>query len=335
MKQKLDFFETEKGIKLVKDTFEKFLSKDLDLLRVTAPKFLIEGTGLQDDLAGTQEPVSFKIKDEKRKIEFVHSLAKWKRFILGKYKFKQGKGIYTDMDAVRKDEELSDIHSIYVDQWDWELVISKKERTLDFLKLIVKKIFDSLKKTEKKIIKEFPKLSKRLPSKITFIHTEDLEKLYPHLSSIQREHEITKKYGAVFLIGIGYKLKSGKIHDLRASDYDDWSSETKKGYFGLNGDILVWDDIRKKSLELSSMGIRVDKKSLELQLKLSKEEYKKEFEFHKCILDHKLPLTIGGGIGQSRICMFLLHKRHIGEVQSSVWTEKIKKDIKKSNIILL
>ena len=334
-KTKLDYFETERGIKFIKDTFEKTFSKELSLLRVTAPKFLVRGTGLQDDLAGTQVPVSFKIKKEEKTIEFVHSLAKWKRYTLGKYKFEIGKGLYTDMDAVRKDECLSEIHSVYVDQWDWELVISKEHRTIDFLKKIVKKIYSSIKKTELKITEKFPCLRKRLPEKITFIRSEDLEKTFPGKTSKEREYIITKKYGAVFLIGIGHDLKSGKPHDLRASDYDDWSSETKIGYHGLNGDILVWDDIRKETLELSSMGIRVDKKSLEIQLKICKQEQLKKLEFHKLIIDEKLPLTIGGGIGQSRLCMFLLEKKHIGEVQSSVWPKEMIKEAKEKNIILL
>lgn len=332
---KLGFIETERGIKLVKDTFEKALSEELALIRVTAPRFLVQGTGLQDDLAGTQTPVSFKIKDEPRTIEFVHSLAKWKRYTLGKHDFEIGKGLYTDMDAVRKDEKLSEIHSVYVDQWDWELVISKEQRTLDFLKGVVEKIYFALKKTESKVTEKFSTLRKRLPEKITFIHAEDLEKMLPCGTDKEREDFITKKHGAVFLIGIGHPLQSGKPHDLRAADYDDWSTETKTGYRGLDGDILVWDDIRQKTLELSSMGIRVDKKALELQLKMHKLEHLKELDFHKAVLEEKLPLTIGGGIGQSRLCMFFLEKRHIGEVQSSVWPEHMKKEAEEKGLKLL
>ena len=332
---KLSFIETEKGIKLVKDTFEKALSQELSLLRVTAPRFLVEGTGLQDDLAGTQTPVSFKIKDEPKRIEFVHSLAKWKRYTLGKHSFPVGKGLYTDMDAVRSGEKLSPIHSVYVDQWDWELVISKEQRALVFLKSIVEKIYPAMKKTELIVCGKFSSLRKRLPEKITFIHSEDLEKMLPHATDKEREDFITKKHGAVFLIGIGHPLASGKPHDLRAADYDDWSTETKPGYHGLDGDILVWDDIRGKALELSSMGIRVDKKALEVQLKMSGQEHLKGLEFHKAVLDEKLPLTIGGGIGQSRLCMFFLEKRHIGEVQSSVWPEAVKKEAEDEGILLL
>ncbi len=332
---KLGFIETEQGIKLVKDAFEKALAEELSLLRVTAPRFLVQGTGLQDDLAGTQVPVSFKIKDEPRTIEFVHSLAKWKRFILGKHHFPIGRGLYTDMDAVRKDEKLSEIHSAYVDQWDWELVISKEQRSLDFLKSIVEKIFGAMKKTEATILKELPVLRKRLPDKITFVHAEDLERMLPESTDKEREDFITKKHGAVFLIGIGHPLVSGKPHDLRAADYDDWSTETKLGYHGLDGDILVWDDLRQKTLELSSMGIRVDKKALELQLKMHGLDHLKKLDFHKSILDETIPLTIGGGIGQSRLCMFFLEKRHIGEVQSSVWPESMEKEAEEKGIYLL
>ena len=331
---KLDFYETQRGIKIVKDTFQKTLSKKLRLLRVTAPRFLVTGTGLQDDLAGTQVPVRFKTKAHQEDIEIVHSLAKWKRYTLGKYGFKLGTGLYTDMDAIRKDEDIDDIHSIYVDQWDWEIIITKEQRTLEFLKKTVEKIYSVLKETEKEVEKEFPMLHCRLPEKITCIHTEKLEKMYPSLIPKEREDAIAKKYGAVFLIGIGYPLKSGKPHDVRAADYDDWSTKTEKGQ-GLDGDIIVWDSMKKKSLELSSMGIRVDKKALVTQLKLAHLEERANLSFHKAILEDKLPLTIGGGIGQSRMCMFLLHKTHIGEVHSSVWSKEIHEECKKKGICLL
>jgi aspartate--ammonia ligase len=330
----LDFFETEKGIKLVKDTFERKLAEKLDLIRVTAPRFLVTGTGLQDDLAGTQVPVSFKTKFHKEVVEVVHSLAKWKRFTLGKYGFKSGTGLYTDMDAIRKDEDVDDIHSVYVDQWDWERVLTKEERSLKFLKEIVRKIYTALCETEKDIEKEFPALHSRLPKEIIFVHTEELEELYPCLTPKEREDAIAKKHGAVFIIGIGYPLASGKPHDLRAADYDDWSSETEKGH-GLDGDIVVWDSVRGKSLELSSMGIRVDKKALLAQLKHAGIEDKKDLAFHKAIIEEKLPLTVGGGIGQSRLCMFFLHKKHIGEVHSSVWSDEIHKKCKERGICLL
>jgi len=330
---KLDFFETQKAIKFAKDTFEDELAKSLSLQRVSAPRFIKTDKGLQDDLAGTQTPVSFKTKFSE-KIEVVHSLAKWKRYMLGKYKFKTGTGLYTDMDAIRKDEDISPIHSVYVDQWDWEKVISKEERTIDYIKKTVKEIYKALLKTESKIEKKFPKLKTRLPRKVHFIHAEELEEMYQDLSSKEREDEICKKHGAVFIIGIGHPLRSGKPHDLRAADYDDWSTETKKGK-GLNGDLIVWDDTRKKSLELSSMGIRVDSKAMKFQLKHSGLDHLKELEFHKGVIEEKLPLTIGGGIGQSRICLFLLQKAHLGEVHSSVWPEEIEKEFKEKEIPLL
>ncbi len=334
-KKELDFFDTEKAIKIVKDTFEKKLSKKLRLLRVTAPRFLIEGTGLQDDLAGTQVPVKFRIKKEPRTVEVVHSLAKWKRYTLGKHKFARGTGLYTDMDAIRKDEDLSEIHSIYVDQWDWEKVIGKEDRTLKYLKETVEKIYIAIKETEKELQKMFPLLTPRLPKKITFIQSEELKRMFPKLTSKEREDEITKKYGAVFIIGIGHKLSSGEPHDLRAADYDDWSTETEKGFKGLNGDIIVWDDIRKKALELSSMGIRVDAAAMKRQLELCSIPERRSLPFHKGVIDGSIPLSIGGGIGQSRLCMFLMHKRHIGEVQSSIWPDEIRKEAEKKKIKLL
>jgi aspartate--ammonia ligase len=334
-KQKLSFFETERGIKLIKDDFERRLAKKLKLLRVSAPRFLMTGTGLQDDLAGTQKAVSFKIKSSDKDIEIVHSLAKWKRFALGKYGFSPGSGLYTDMDAIRKDEDLSEIHSIYVDQWDWERIITRKERSLTFLRYIVKQIYKSIVETEKTVEKHFPQLKTRLPEKIAFIHSEELEKKYPLLSSKEREDAIAKEFGAVFIIGIGHPLESGQYHDLRAADYDDWSTLTEKKTRGLNGDIIVWDPLRKKALELSSMGIRVDEKSLEYQLEMAGLSHKKSLDFHRGILEKKLPLSIGGGIGQSRLCMFLLQKSHIGEVQSSVWPEEMIAESLKKEIVFL
>jgi len=334
-KPKLDFFQTEKGIKTVKDAFERRLSENLNLLRVSAPRFLITGTGLQDDLAGTQVPVSFKTKVSDKHIEMVHSLAKWKRYALWKYGFKHGAGLYTDMDAIRKDEDISSIHSIYVDQWDWERVMSKEERTLDFLKDIVRKIYSALLETEAIVEKEVPVLKSRLPKEIIFIHSEDLEKMHPELTPEEREYEITKKHGAVFLIGIGYALESGEPHDLRAADYDDWSTKTYEQKTGLNGDILVWDHERQDCMELSSMGIRVDATSLAKQLDLMGLSERRELEFHKLILEDKMPLSIGGGIGQSRLCMVLLQKAHIGEVQSSVWPPEVEEEFEKRSVPLL
>jgi aspartate--ammonia ligase len=334
-KSKLSFLETERGIKFIKDVFQKKLAEKLSLYRVSAPKFLRTDKGLQDDLAGTQVPVSFKVKHTGDTVEVVHSLAKWKRFTLGKFGFKQGTGLYTDMDAIRKDEDMSEIHSIYVDQWDWERVISKEERTIDFLKSVVSKIYQALLEIELEVEKSFPQLKTRLPKEITFVHTEELEEIYPKLTPKEREDAITKKFGAVFLIGIGAPLKCGEPHDLRAADYDDWITETSPGKRGLDGDILVWDPLREKALELSSMGIRVDRESLIKQLELTGLEDRKELEFHKGIIEGKLPLSIGGGIGQSRLCQFLLQKAHIGEVQSSIWPKHVEEEFAKQGIASL
>ena len=337
----LDFFETEEAIKLIKDAFERKLAEKLCLLRVSAPRFLVTGTGLQDDLAGTQKPVSFKTKflDEAKSIEIVHSLAKWKRSALARYGFKHGTGLYTDMDAIRKDEDISPIHSIYVDQWDWERIIFKEERTLDFLKEIVRKIYAAILEAEAIVEKKFPKLKARLPREISFVHSEELEEMFPGLTSKEREHAIAKERGAVFIIGIGHPLKSGKPHDLRAADYDDWSTptgkETDRETFGLDGDIIVWHPERRQSIELSSMGIRVDAAAMIKQLKMMGLEDRKELEFHKGILEGKIPLSIGGGIGQSRLCMLLLQKAHIGEVQSSVWPEEVEEEFARNGIVLL
>lgn len=334
-KPRLDFFETQKGIELVKDTFEKGMMDKLSLQKIVAPIFLKTGTGLQDDLAGTQIPVSFRVGFVDEPIEVVQAVTKWKRYVLGEYGFKLGTGILTDMKAIRKDEEISEIHSIFVDQWDWELVISKEQRTLEFLKQTVKKIYESVLEAEAAVAEEFPELKPKLPREITFIHTEDLERMYPSLTPSQREDAITQKFGAVFLIGIGYPLKSGKPHDLRAADYDDWITETSKGKRGLDGDIIVWDSLRKKSMELTSMGIRVDSKALLKQLYMMKMMERKDLEYHKGIIECKLPLTIGGGFGQSRLFMLLLQKAHIGEVQSSVWPEEIEKKCEEAGIPLL
>jgi aspartate--ammonia ligase len=334
-KSKLNLVDTEIGIKLIKDTFESKLAEKLCLQRVSAPKFLMVGNGLQDDLAGTQVPVGFKTKCSEKTVEMVHSLAKWKRYTLKKYGFKLGTGLYTDMDAIRKDEDVDDIHSVYVDQWDWELGISKDQRTIPFLKYIVKTIYKAILETEKTVHKAFPKLSPALPKDITFIHSEELEEMYPKLSPRERENKATEKYGAIFVIGIGYPLKSGKPHDLRAADYDDWSTVTTDSRHGLNGDIIFWDKVRNSALEISSMGIRVDAKALVKQLARMGISNREKLEFHQGILKGKLPLSVGGGIGQSRLCMFLLQKFHVGEVQVSVWPEKMIKACQKKGIVLL
>jgi aspartate--ammonia ligase len=287
-------------------------------------------------LNGVERPVSFAIKDLGGvQAEVVHSLAKWKRMALARHNILPGKGLYTDMNAIRADEELDNIHSLYVDQWDWERVMLPTERNLDFLKYIVCKIYEVIKRTEVYISHEYPIIEPILPENIRFFHAEELEEMYPQLSPKERENKASEEYGAIFIIGIGYPLKDGKKHDGRAPDYDDWSTLTEKGYHGLNGDIIIWNPILKMGFELSSMGIRVDKESLLLQLAMTGEESRKELLFHHTLLTGGLPQTIGGGIGQSRLCMFYLRKAHIGEIQSSIWPLDMIQECSKNNIILL
>lgn len=313
---------TEKAIKAVKDMFQDNLSAQLALLRVTAPMVVLSGTGLNDDLNGVERPVAFPIKDmAEQKAEVVHSLAKWKRIKLAQMGVQPGRGIYTDMNALRPDEELDNIHSIYVDQWDWEKVISKEQRNLAFLKKIVRRIYEAIKVTENKLYVEFPQIKPMLPEDIFFIHSEELLRQYPNLSPKEREDAIVKKHKAVFIIGIGGELSDGTVHDRRAADYDDWSSRNEDGYNGLNGDLMLWNPVLESAFEVSSMGIRVDEKALERQLSISAEQWKSELMYHRMLLDGELPYTIGGGIGQSRLCMFLLRKAHICEIQSSIWPE--------------
>ncbi len=331
----LNFFDTEKGIKLVKDTFEHKLAEHLNLQRVSAPRFLVTGTGLQDDLAGTQVPVSFTSVFSDQKIEMVHSLAKWKRYALGKYGFKHGTGLYTDMDAIRKDENVDAIHSIYVDQWDWERIMSRDQRNLEFLKYIVDEIYRALLESEAVVAEAFPVLTPTLPDSITYVHTEELAEKFPGLTPQERETAAAGEHGAIFLVGIGNPLKNGAPHDLRAADYDDWSTVNEAGRPGLNGDIIVWDSVRNKALELSSMGIRVDGEALLKQLEMMGLTERQDLPFHKEVLENRLPLSVGGGIGQSRLCMKLLQKAHVGEVQSSVWPQQVEEVFKKRSIILL
>lgn len=324
-KSDLDVYETQKAIKFVKDRFENSLSKKLNLLRVTAPLFVLQNSGLNDGLSGKEKPISFNSNLTSENIEIVHSLAKWKRMALKKYDIHLGKGLYTDMNAIRKDEVTDYIHSIYVDQWDWELSINEKDRSYRYLKQIVKKIYSCIYKLSIEVEKKYS-LKNSLPKDITFISTRELENLYPNLSRKERENEITRKYKAVFLYQIGYPLKDKKPHDDRASDYDDWK---------LNGDILVYYPLYDMALELSSMGIRVNKDSLVKQLKIKNELYKLDNDYCKSILNDEYPLSIGGGIGQSRLCMFLLQKAHIGEVQVSIWDKEEVEKLKKHNINLL
>ncbi len=332
----LDLRQTELGIKQIKEFFQLNLSSELRLRRVTAPLFVLKGMGINDDLNGVERPVSFPIKDMGDvQAEVVHSLAKWKRLTLAEYHIEPGYGIYTDMNAIRADEELGNLHSLYVDQWDWERVITPQDRCIEFLKEIVNRIYAAMVRTEYMVYEMFPPIKPCLPDKLHFIHAEELRQLYPHLSAKEREHSIAKKYGAVFIIGIGCQLGDGKKHDGRAPDYDDYTTPGLNDLPGLNGDLIVWNHVLQRSIELSSMGIRVDKKALKYQLKLEEQEQRLELYFHKRLLEDTLPLSIGGGIGQSRLCMFYLRKAHIGEIQASIWPEDMRLTCKEHNIHLI
>lgn len=324
--KELSLLETQKAIKDCKDTFISELSLALNLSRVSAPLFVLKDSGLNDNLNGVERPVAFDIKQSGKIAEVVHSLAKWKRFALKKYGFEMGTGLYTDMNAIRRDETVDNIHSIYVDQWDWEKVISKEQRTLDYLKDTVKKIYKVIKSASEKVCAKYSLAPPELPDEISFVTTQQLEDEYPDLTSAERENVVAKKYGAVFIMQIGGKLKSGKKHDGRAPDYDDWK---------LNGDIFVNYPVIGRGLELSSMGIRVDRESMLAQLEAENATDRLELPFHKALVNDELPLSIGGGIGQSRLCMFILGKRHIGEVQQSVWTDEEISKCEKEGIKLL
>ncbi len=323
-KSALDLVETEIAIKKLKDFFQKELSDELNLLRVSAPMFVESSTGLNDNLNGFETPVSFEF--DSKHIEIVHSLAKWKRMALFRYGISPGNGLYTDMNAIRKDEVLDNLHSIYVDQWDWEKVIIKENRTEEKLKEIVKRIYRAFKDTSEYIKGEYPALTTELPDEIHFITTQELEKMYPESTSKEREDKITEEYKAVFIMKIGGVLESGERHDGRAPDYDDWE---------LNGDIVFWNTLLGKAFELSSMGIRVDEETLVKQLEIAGAIDRKELEYHRMLLEKKLPYTIGGGIGQSRICMYFLEKAHIGEVQASFWDAETLEVCDKAGIKLL
>ena len=325
----LNLSQTEMGIKKIKDFFQQNLSSELRLRRVTAPLFVLKGMGINDDLNGTERAVTFPIKDlDDAKAEIVHSLAKWKRLTLADYQIEKGYGIYTDMNAIRSDEELGNLHSLYVDQWDWERVMGAEERNVDFLKEIVRRIYAAMVRTEYLVYEMFPEIRPTLPQQIHFIHSEDLLQKYPTFTPKEREDAITKEYGAVFIIGIGCKLSNGEKHD-------DWSTIAENGQVGLNGDLLVWDEVLNRSLELSSMGIRVDKEALLRQLEICNAEEKKELYFHKRLLNNELPLSIGGGIGQSRLCMFYLRKAHIGEIQASIWPEEMRREARAAGMYLI
>lgn len=326
-KSELSLYDTQKGIKTVKDFFQNSLAEHLNLLRVTAPLFVRPESGLNDNLNGVERPVAFDIKEQNGAMaEIVHSLAKWKRYALKKYDIHMGKGLYTDMNAIRRDEDTDNIHSIFVDQWDWEKVIAKEDRTEETLKEVVRSVYKTLKKTEKYMAIQYDYIEEILPKEIFFITAQELEDCYPDCTPKEREYNITKEKGAVFIMKIGGALRSGLPHDGRAPDYDDWK---------LNGDIVVYYPILDIALELSSMGIRVDEDSLMEQLKVSSCEERAEYPFQKAVLNKELPYTIGGGIGQSRICMFYLRKAHIGEVQVSLWPEEMVKEAAAAGIQIL
>jgi aspartate--ammonia ligase len=322
----LSLIETEVAIKFIKDTFEKELAKALKLTRVSAPLFVQPESGLNDNLNGFERAVRFDVLCLKKEVEIVQSLAKWKRMALAKYGFEAETGLYTDMNAIRRDEDLDALHSVYVDQWDWEKIITKQERTLSYLKKTVRSIYGALKKLASAVNKKYPQITHTIPDKITFISTRELERKYPTLNRKEREKAAAKEYGAIFLYQIGYPLKDGAPHDGRAADYDDWK---------LNGDIILWYDVLGIAMEISSMGIRVDKDSLVKQLKAKKEMFKLDNPYCQDVINDRLPLTIGGGIGQSRLCMFFLNKAHIGEVQSSIWSEESIQEYSKKGIKLL
>ena len=332
----LDKYATEQGIKMIKDFFQQNLATGLRLHRVTGPLFVLRGLGINDDLSGTERPVTFPIKDlGDAQAEVVHSLAKWKRLTLAEHGIEPGYGIYTDMNAIRADEELGNLHSLYVDQWDWERVIVAEERTLDFLRATVERIYAALQRTEFLVCERFPQIKPCLPESVHFIHAEELRRRYPDLTPKEREDRIVREYGAVLIIGIGCPLGDGKPHDLRAPDYDDYSTIASNGLPGLNGDLLVWYDVLGRAVELSSMGIRVDREALVRQLKESGKEERLNLYFHRRLMEGSLPLSVGGGIGQSRLCMIYLRKAHIGEIQASIWPDDMRRECAEMHIELI
>lgn len=332
----LDVRETELAIKHIKDFVQGHLSKALQLQRISAPVAVLARTGINDHLSGIERPARFHVKALNEEAEVVQSLAKWKRAALAEYGFRPGEGLYTDMNAIRPDETLDHLHSIYVDQWDWERILRKGERRLDFLEEIVRAIYRVVRAAERETCRRYPRLAKPfLPPSITFVHSEELEAMYPELSPIEREDAICRARGAAFVIGIGARLRDGLPHDDRAADYDDWSTPTGGGRRGLNGDILVWNPLLGCAFELSSMGIRVDREALLRQLALKGEEDKARMPYHRKLLSGALPPTIGGGIGQSRLCMLFLRKAHIGEVQAGIWPEGMLQACRKAGVRLL
>lgn len=332
----LDLVETERAIRAIKESFQQNLESVLNLRRVTAPLFVRAGSGINDDLNGIELPVSFEVPAGNiGRAEIVQSLAKWKRMALADYGFEPGEGLYTDMNAIRPNEDLDNMHSLYVDQWDWERVIGAGDRNLAFLRTVVRQIYEVLRCTEQEVCRQLPAVSPVLPEAITFIHAAELEERYPGMTAKEREDAACLEFGAVFVIGIGAALGSGEPHDGRAPDYDDWSTPNEDGFLGLNGDILVWYPVLGRSFELSSMGIRVDPAALERQLAIRGAEERKRLMWHRRLLGGAFPLSIGGGIGQSRLCMFLLRKAHIGEVQVSLWPEEMIHECREQGIVLL
>lgn len=333
---KKDLLKTEESIQFVKDTFSRHLSEYLHLTKISSPIMVMDGTGINDDLNGVERCVTFPVKqiDDQRAV-IVNSLAKWKRIRLGELGLPEDTGILTDMRAIRPDEDYSPIHSIYVDQWDWEKHMSPKDRNLTYLKSQVRKIYAAFKATEEAVVEKYPEIDPILPDEIKFVHAEELLQMYPDLKPKEREHRIAKLHGAVFIIGIGGELSNGTSHDGRAPDYDDWSTPNCAGYQGLNGDFIVWNPVLEIALEISSMGIRVDQEALLRQLKIRNDLDRKNLFFHQLLLNEKMPLSIGGGIGQSRVCMFMLRKQHIGEVQVSVWPDEARMEAKEKGIRLL
>ncbi|MBQ4556648.1 MAG: aspartate--ammonia ligase [Clostridia bacterium] len=322
----LDEYDTQRAIAYIKQTFQSELSSALNLKRVSAPLFVTEASGLNDNLNGYERPVSFDVPAIGVDAQVVHSLAKWKRLALKRYNFVVGNGLYTDMNAIRRDEELDNIHSIYVDQWDWEKIITRDNRNVEYLELIVSAIADALANTNNRLRVHFPQLHTNINRKVKFITSQELEDMYPEMTPVEREKEITREHGTVFIMQIGGVLKSGKPHGTRAPDYDDWQ---------LNGDLLLWNEVLGNALEISSMGIRVDAESLAYQLDVSGCNRRRELPFHQMLLNDELPLTIGGGIGQSRLCMLLMGCAHIGEVQSSIWDAETINECEKAGIRLL
>ena len=333
----LSLRDTERGIKYIKDFFQDNLAGELNLQRVSAPLFLRKGSGINDDLNGIEAKAAFKIKDDGYSdAECLFSLAKWKRMVLADYGFEQGKGLYTDMNAIRPDEEcLDNLHSVYVDQWDWERVISAEERNLDFLKAIVQKIYDVLKRTEAAVDAEYLHVKPMLPEEISFVHSEELLQMYPDLDPRERENRITQERGAVFVVGIGGEMADKTLHDGRAPDYDDWTTPTGETTKGLNGDILLWYPLLNRAMEISSMGIRVDREAMLRQLEIRGVPERKDMSWHRRLLNGDLPLSIGGGIGQSRLCMYFLRKLHVGEVHASVWPEEMAQRCRDAGVMLL